>query len=367
MRTRILLLFACSLVFAQPDANPQQQTPPQTYPATQQQTPPQAYPVPQQQQNNSPVMYGTYVQYNAVPPAFPDSIAKREAAIKDSIAAERAKEEAADRLMAASEDVVWNQMKSSSLFAGFHISFGLAGIYNSEKVKGQYTPGSNKTSEADPFKGTIGFNFDLGLAGMYRPIKYAGLYLEADFWLSYFTRESDEYCKDVKMFGKTKCEPLDEDFLLIGFDFPLLLRIYPTRNFFLEAGPSLRLNVYGSRSLSEDTDWSLSTSDDERRSWRVGLRDRRLFPRFRDRLHHRCHERNDHPDGRNQSVTDSRRTVFPGHCRPNQSGKTGGHPAEQEIRNLPRSLLSTQLVHQPVLHRFWRSLVKSPDIFQLGL
>ena len=254
MRTRILLLFACSLAFAQPDANPQQQTPPQTYPAPQQ-MPPQAYPAPQQQ-NNSPVMYGTYVQYNAVPPAIPDSIAKREAAIKDSIAAERAKEDSL-------KNVVWNQMESSSLFAGFHISFGLAGIYNSEKVKGQYTPGSNKTSEADPFKGTIGFNFDLGLAGMYRPIKYAGLYLEADFRLSYFTRESDEYCKDVKKFGKTKCEPLDEDFLLIGFDFPLLLRVYPTRNFFLEAGPSLRLNVYGSRSLSEDTDWSLSTSDDE--------------------------------------------------------------------------------------------------------
>ena len=114
MRTRILLLFACSLAFAQPDANPQQM-PPQTYPAP-------------QQQNNSPVMYGTYVQYNAVPPAIPDSIAKREAAIKDSIAAERAKEDSL-------KNVVWNQMESSSLFAGFHISFGLAGIYNSETAR----------------------------------------------------------------------------------------------------------------------------------------------------------------------------------------------------------------------------------------
>ena len=257
MRTRILLLFACSLVFAQPDANPQQM-PPQAYPAPQQQTPPEAY----NQQNASPVMYGVYapqsgnenVAYGTYAPN--NEVAEMSLPATDSIAAERAKEDSL-------KNVVWNQMESSSLFAGFHISFGLAGIYNSEKVKGQYTPGSNKTSEADPFKGTIGFNFDLGLAGMYRPIKYAGLYLEADFRLSYFTRESDEYCKDVKMFGKTKCEPLDEDFLLIGFDFPLLLRVYPTRNFFLEAGPSLRLNVYGSRSLSEDTDWSLSTSDDE--------------------------------------------------------------------------------------------------------
>lgn len=254
MQTRSLLLFACSLVFAQPDANPQQM-PPQAYPAQQQQMPPQAYPAPQQQ-NNSPVMYGTYVQYNAVPPAIPDSIAKREAAIKDSIAAERAKEDSL-------KNVVWNRMESSSLFAGFHISFGLAGIYNSEKVKGRYTPGSKSENYADPFKGTIGFTFDLGLAGMYRPIKYAGLYLEADFRLSYYSRESDDYCIDVQKFGKTKCEALDEDFLLIGFDFPLLLRVYPTRNFFLEAGPSLRLNVYGSRSLSEDTDWSISTEDDD--------------------------------------------------------------------------------------------------------
>ncbi|MDD5943575.1 hypothetical protein [Fibrobacter sp.] len=243
MRTRSLLLFACSLVFAQPDANPQQM-PPQTNPAS-------------QQQNYSPVMYGTYVQYNEAPPAaIPDSIAKREAAIKDSIAAERAKEDSL-------KNVVWYQMESSSLFAGFHISFGLAGIYNSEKVKGRYTPGSKSENYADPFKGTIGFTFDLGLAGMYRPIKYAGLYLEADFRLSYYSRESDDYCIDVQKFGKTKCEALDEDILLIGFDFPLLLRVYPTRNFFLEAGPSLRLNVYGSRSLSEDTDWSISTDDDE--------------------------------------------------------------------------------------------------------
>ena len=246
MRTRILLLFACSLAFAQPDANPQQQTPPEAY--NQQNASPVMYGVYAPQSGNENVAYGTYAPNNEV--------AEMSLPATDSIAAERAKEDSL-------KNAVWEQMEKSTLFAGFHISFGLAGIYNSEKVKGQYTPGSNKTSEADPFKGTIGFNFDLGLAGMYRPIKYAGLYLEADFRLSYFTRESDEYCKDVKMFGKTKCEALDEDFLLIGFDFPLLLRIYPTRNFFLEAGPSLRLNVYGSRSLSEDTDWSLSTSDDE--------------------------------------------------------------------------------------------------------
>ena len=223
MRTRILLLFACSLAFAQPDANPQQM-PPQTYPAP-------------QQQNNSPVMYGTYVPqsgnenvaYGTYAPN--NEVAEMSLPATDSIAAERAKEDSL-------KNVVWNQMESSSLFAGFHISFGLAGIYNNEKVKGRYTPGSKSENYADPFKGTIGFTFDLGLAGMYRPIKYAGLYLEADFRLSYFTRESDEYCKDVKKFGKTKCEPLDEDFLLIGFDFPLLLRVYPTRNFFLELSTS---------------------------------------------------------------------------------------------------------------------------------
>ena len=83
MRTRILLLFACSLVFAQPDANPQQQTPPEAY--NQQNASPVMYGVYAPQSGNENVAYGTYAPNNEV--------AEMSLPATDSIAAERAKED----------------------------------------------------------------------------------------------------------------------------------------------------------------------------------------------------------------------------------------------------------------------------------
>lgn len=132
--------------------------------------------------------------------------------------------------------------QDKSHYFGGRFAIGLGYVWDNELVKGTFGSAKDGVSKKR-LGGGPGFNIELGASYWFRLNHIVGFVGEAEFRWGYITLDGDAY----------SLPPEDEyddevNFALneYGFAFPVLARVFPTPNFYLEAGSQFNLNVSGS-------------------------------------------------------------------------------------------------------------------------
>ena len=150
-------------------------------------------------------------------------------------------------------------------YLGGRFAFGFGYVWDNEPVKGTFGSSKDGVSKIS-LGGGPGLDIELGASYWFRLNHFLGFVGEAEFRWGYITLEGDAYSLPP--------EDSYEDELKFGlfaysFVFPVLVRVLPSSNYYLEAGPQFNLNVGGSIE-GVDADESFDF-DAERFGWALVL------------------------------------------------------------------------------------------------
>ena len=134
----------------------------------------------------------------------------------------------------------------TSFFWGGRISLLFGGAWNDKPVKGIFSVSNSKMEKSELAKsGTLGL--ELGVLGWYRLNRVFGFEGEANIRWTGITLESSVYNRKLDVF----LNETDEASLRVwSFDLPLVLRLMPDSDYYLESGAQLNVNLDGS--ISDD-------------------------------------------------------------------------------------------------------------------
>ena len=170
-----------------------------------------------------------------------------------------------------------------SLFWGGRISFLMGGAGNDEPVKGVFSVSSDKMEEFEMFKsGSLGL--ELGALGWYRLNNLFGFEGEANLRWVFVNLNENIYNRPLN--GEFDAAN-DASLLVWSFDVPVVFRVTPTPDYYLEAGAQFNVNLGGTISSDEESfdfdveplGWSLvfgagalSSNPSKNLLWSAGIR-----------------------------------------------------------------------------------------------
>lgn len=158
---------------------------------------------------------------------------------------------------------------SQSVRVGGHAALGVSGTYGNEKAAGIFYDKDSKSyviDERDPFEGYLGVNGTFGGIALVRINNLITFAPELSFRIVDYFKQSDVWSIEVTdSYGYDKTEPVDENMMIMGIAIPLMIRVNPVPQFYVEAGAQLNLNVAGSFTLdNSEYDYSEDMGD-----WKV--------------------------------------------------------------------------------------------------
>lgn len=157
---------------------------------------------------------------------------------------------------------------SSMVRVGGHAAIGVSGTYGNEEAWGNYKDGSGyKEDYRDPFEGYFGLNASFGGIALVHFNKLLTFAPELNVFIKDYFKQSDVWEIDVyDDWGKYEgTEPVDENMMIIGVSIPLMIRVNPVPQFYVEVGAQFDLNLVGSFTLdNSEYDYSEDLGD-----WKV--------------------------------------------------------------------------------------------------
>lgn len=134
----------------------------------------------------------------------------------------------------------------ASLFWGGRISLLFGGAWNDKPVKGVFSVSNSKMEESELHQsGSLGLEFG-GLC-WYRLNRVLGFEGEANLRWTGITLDDSVYNRNTHIFRE---ETYDASLMVWSFDVPLVLRLTPDPDYYLEAGAQFNLNLGGT--ISDD-------------------------------------------------------------------------------------------------------------------
>ena len=136
-----------------------------------------------------------------------------------------------------------------SFYWGARLSLLVGGVWDDESVKGVFNTTRSVVEESSLLKNNdMGLEF--GALCWYRLNRVAGFEGEANLRFTGFTLENRIYNRplDSSLDGM-----YDASLLVVSFDVPVVLRVTPSPNYYLESGAQFNLNIGGEIANSEES------------------------------------------------------------------------------------------------------------------